>query len=106
MAQSGQDFLSKLADRGEDVVGRISDMPGTQRLLEAAGSLRERVDELQKKVRGLDALERRVAALERKVDQLSRPTSGAASSRAGAAKRTTPKRTTRAKPKPPESPAP
>src|SRR6266498_1107364 len=60
MAQGGQDLLSKLADRGEDVVGRISDIPGAQRLLEAAGSLKERVDDLQKKMRGLEALERRV----------------------------------------------
>src|SRR5919108_204973 len=57
MAQGGQDLLSKLADRGEDVVGRISDMPGAQRLREAAGSLKERVDDLQKKMRGLDAVE-------------------------------------------------
>ena len=101
MAQGGQDLLSKLADRGEDVVGRITDMPGAQRLLEAAGTLKERVDELQKKVRGLDALERRVAALERKVDQLSKASSGGRPrARTAAAKKTPPKRTTRPKPRP------
>ena len=84
MAQNRQDLLSKLAERGEDVVGRITDMPRAQRLLEAAGSLRERVDEL----------ERRVAALERKVDQLA----GGTSTRRTTAKRTTTKRSTRAKP--------
>jgi hypothetical protein len=102
MAQGGQDLLSKLADRGEDVVGRLGDMPGAQRLLEAAGSLKERVEDLQKKVRGLDALERRVAALERKVDKLSTASAGGKSStRATRAKRTTTKGTTAPKPKPP-----
>ncbi len=100
MAQGGQDLLSKLADRGEDVVGRISDIPGAQKLLEAAGSLKERVDDLQKKVRGLDELERRVAALERKVDQLSRSSGGATSARSSGVKKTGTARTTRAKPKP------
>jgi hypothetical protein len=87
MAEGRQDLLSKLADRGEDVVGKITDMPAAQRLLDAGVQLKDRVDELQKRVRGLDALERRVAALEKKVDELSR-------SRRTAPKRTTAKRPT------------
>ena len=71
MAQRPQDLLSRLADRGEEVIGKLGDMPGAQRLLELASVLKERADELQKRIRGLDELERRVAALERKVDQLS-----------------------------------
>jgi hypothetical protein len=85
--QRSQDLFSRLADRGEEVIGKLGDMPGAQRLLESAGVLKDRADELQKRIRGLDALERRVAALERKVDQLSKSSSGA-------------KKTTRAKPKP------
>ena len=86
MAQQGrQDLLSKLADRGEDVVGKLADMPAAQRLVDAGVQLKDRVDELQKRVRGLDALEQRVDALEKKVDQLSRPA------------RATPKRTTAAR---------
>jgi hypothetical protein len=73
MAQR-QDLLSKLAERGEDVVGKITDMPAAQRLLDTGMQLKDRVDELQKRVRGLDALERRVAALEKKVDEMSRST--------------------------------
>lgn len=92
MAQRSQDLFSRLADRGEEVIGKIGDMPGAQRLLESASVLKERADELQKRIRGLDALERRVAALERKVDQLSKSS--------GAKKPGTTKRTTRAKPKP------
>lgn len=70
--QGGQDIFSRLADRGEDVIGRITELPGAQRLAESANQLRERADELQRRLRGLEALERRVDALERKVDQLSK----------------------------------
>ncbi len=70
--QRSQDLFSRLADRGEEVIGKLGDIPGAQRLLESANVLKERADELQKRLRGLDALERRVAALERKVDQLSK----------------------------------
>jgi ubiquinone biosynthesis protein UbiJ len=89
--QRSQDIFSKLADRGEEVIGKLGDMPGAQRLLESANMLKERADELQKRIRGLDALERRVAALERKVDQLSK---------SSGPKRPAAKRTTKPKPKP------
>ena len=89
--QRSQDIFSKLADRGEEVIGKLGDMPGAQRLLDSANTLKERADELQKRIRGLDALELRVAALERKVDQLSKSP--------GAVK-PAPKRTTKPKPKP------
>jgi hypothetical protein len=96
--QRGQDLFSRLADRGEDVIGRITEMPGAQRLLESANVLKERVDDLQRRVRGLDALERRVAALERKVDELSKASSGTRARPARAAKKpTTTKRTTSAR---------
>jgi hypothetical protein len=88
--QRSQDLFSRLADRGEEVIGKLGDMPGAQRLLESANVLKERADELQKRIRGLDALERRVAALERKVDQLSKSSSP---------KTPAPKRTTKPKPK-------
>jgi hypothetical protein len=88
MAQSRQDLFSKLADRGEDVVGKLSEMPAAQRLLDAGLQLKERVDDLQKKVRGLDALERRVAALEKKVDGLSRSARTPAKRKAPAKKKT------------------
>jgi hypothetical protein len=89
--QRTQDVFSRLADRGEEVIGKLSDMPGAQRLLESANALKERADELQKKIRGLDALEGRVAALERKVDALSK---------SSGSKKPAPKRTTKPKPKP------
>jgi BMFP domain-containing protein YqiC len=95
--QRGQDLFSRLADRGEDVIGRITDMPGAQRLLETANQLKERVDEMQKKMRGLDALEQRVAALERKVDQLST---------AGTTRRSAPRKTRTTRPSTGSKPKP
>jgi hypothetical protein len=89
MAERKQDFLGMLADRGEEVVGKLAELPSAQRLLDTANSLRERTDELQKRVRGIDALERRVAAIEKKVDQLSRAQAKP--------KRPAPKRTTKPK---------
>jgi len=83
--QRKPDLIAKLADRGEDVVGRISDFPAAQRVVEAATGLKERADELQRRLRGLDELEKRVAALEKKVDRLAKP---------AGAKRSTAKRTT------------
>ena len=83
MAERRQDLLSKLADRGEDVVGKLAEIPAAQRLVDAGMQLKDRVDELQKRVRGLDALEK-------KVDELSRPTKAAP-------KRATTRRTTQAK---------
>jgi uncharacterized small protein (DUF1192 family) len=84
--QRKPDLIGKLADRGEDVVGRISEIPSAQRLVDAAAGLKARADEIQRRLRGLDELEKRVAALEKKVDRLSKPS--------GAAKRPAAKRTT------------
>ncbi|HKD32846.1 MAG TPA: hypothetical protein VKB73_05170 [Gaiellaceae bacterium] len=99
MAQSRPDLFSKLSERGEDVVGRISDMPAAQRIFDAGMQLKARVDDMQKKMRGLDDLERRVKALEKKVDELSRSAGGSA--RRTTAKRSSAKRTTtQAKKKP------
>ena len=92
MAQSKSDLFSKLSDRGEDVVGKISDMPAAQRIFDAGMQLKARVDDMQKKMRGLEELERRVKALEKKVDELSRASGGAKAA-------ATPKPTTQAKPK-------
>ena len=97
MAQSKPDLFSKLSERGEDVVGRISDMPAAQRIFDAGMQLKARVDEMQKKMRGLDELEKRVKALEKKVDELSRSAGGSA--RRTTAKRTTAKRAATAQPK-------
>ena len=54
-----KDVLSRLADRGEEALSKLADLPGGTKALKALNELRERVDELGKKVRGIDALEAR-----------------------------------------------
>ena len=67
-----KDFVSRLADAGEEALQRIADLPGGQTALTAVNDLRARVDELAKKVRGIDALEARVARLEKEVTALKK----------------------------------
>ena len=86
-----QDLLSRLADRGEQVVGRITELPGAKTLVDRTTALAKNLDDLQKKVRSLDPLEKRVTALERRLDKVEGK--GAARPR----KRTTTKRTSTAK---------
>lgn len=68
-----KDFVSRLADAGEEALQRLSDLPGGQRAVSAFNDLRSRVDELGKKVRGIDALEARITKLEREVTALKKP---------------------------------
>lgn len=67
-----KDFITRLADAGEDAINRLSDLPGANRFVDTANSMRARMEEMQKKVRGIDALERRIATLEKRVDALSK----------------------------------
>ncbi len=92
-----QDLIGLLTDRGEDVVGKIAELPATQRVVEMAKELRERVDDLQKKVRGIDELEKRVAALERRVAKLT--------GQGGGRKATTTRPKAKPKPKPKAKPS-
>ena len=71
MAQRKQaDLLSRLADRGEQMVGRITDLPGAKQLTDRIGVLGKGLDDVQKKLRSLDPLERRVTQLERRLEKL------------------------------------
>jgi hypothetical protein len=88
-AAKDKDFVSRLADAGEEALQRLSDLPGGQRAVTAFNDLRTRVDELSKKVRGIDALETRVQVLEKEVAALKKAKAPAA------------RRTTTRKPKPP-----
>ena len=67
-----KDFVTRLADAGEEALQRIADLPGGQKALTAVNDLRTRVDELAKKVRGIDELEARVAKLEKEVAALKK----------------------------------
>lgn len=72
-----KDFVTRLADRGEEALQRIADLPGGQKAVAAVNDLRNRVDDLAKKVRGIEALEARVAKLEKEVVALKKPKSPA-----------------------------
>ena len=67
-----QDVIGRLAGRGEDVLQRLTELPGGNKAVRAFNDLRTRVDELSKKVRGVDALEQRVAKLEKELAALKR----------------------------------
>jgi hypothetical protein len=92
MAQTNKDFLTRLADRGEQVVGRITDLPGAKTLMDKTAALAKNVDAMQKELRRLGPLQKRVAAIERRLDKLE----GKSTTRRTTTRRTTttPKRTT------------
>ena len=60
-------MIARLADRGEQTLARLAELPGGAKALSAMNDLRTRVDELGKKVRGIDELEQRVAKLEKEL---------------------------------------
>ena len=61
-----KDLIARLADRGEEAIARLGDVPGGARFVDTAHALRDR----------LDALQKRLAALEGK--KTARPTTTAA----------------------------
>ena len=67
-----KDFVSRLADAGEEALQKLAELPGGHKALTAYNDLRTRVDELGKKVRGIDALEARVAKLEKELATLKK----------------------------------
>ena len=71
-AAAEKDFVTRLADAGEEALQRLSELPGGQKAVTAFNDLRNRVDELSKKVRGIDALEARVAKLEKELAALKK----------------------------------
>ena len=96
-----KDVLSRLADRGEEALSKLAELPGGTKALKALNELRDRVDDLGKKVRGIDTLETRIGKLERELAALKRQAKPAAT-RAASRARAAAGRTTTAK-KPPES---
>src|SRR4051794_33869284 len=67
---SQRDLLTRLADRGEEMLNKFAETPGASRVLELMNSMRERLDDTQKRLVGLEALERRLDALERRLDRV------------------------------------
>jgi hypothetical protein len=95
MAQRGQkDLLHKLADKGEEAISKLTDVPAADKVMSAASGMGKRLDDMQKRIRGLESIEKRVAALERRVDKLAE-TTGSTKRRATPAKRPSTAGTTR-----------
>ena len=69
-SEANKDILTRLADRGEQVVGRITDLPGAKAIMDSTTSLGKRLDEVQKRLRSIDPLEKRVTAVEKRLDKL------------------------------------
>ena len=65
-------MIARLADRGEQTIAKLAELPGGTKALKAMNDLRARVDDLGKKVRGIDELELRIAKLEKEVASLKR----------------------------------
>jgi hypothetical protein len=94
MAQTNKDFLTRLADRGEQVVGRITDLPGAKTLVDKTAALAKNVDAMQKELRRLGPLQKRVAAIERRLDKLEGKSTTRTRTTTRRRTTTTPKRTT------------
>jgi TolA-binding protein len=88
MAETNKDLMARLADRGEQVVGRITDLPGAKTLVDSLGSMTKQLNETQRRLRALDPLEKRVTALEKRLEKLE--------GKGTTAKRTTARKTTTA----------
>jgi hypothetical protein len=101
MAEAQKDIFSRLADRGEEVVGRITELPGAKALMDKTAAMAKSVDTMQKQIRSLDPLQKRVAALERRLDKLegkgstTKKRTTTRRTTTAAKKTTTPKRTSR-----------
>ncbi|HET7137154.1 MAG TPA: hypothetical protein VFI04_02270 [Gaiellaceae bacterium] len=65
--------LDRLANLGEEVLGKAAQNPNLSRVVQAATQLRDRVDDLTKRVRGLEAMEKRIDTLEQRVAKLEKP---------------------------------
>ncbi len=80
--------IDRLANLGEEVLGKASQNPNLARVVQGAMQLKERVDDLAKRVRGLEAMEKRLETLEKRVARLESAKKRATSS----AKTTSPKK--------------
>jgi len=68
-----KDVITRLADKGEEALQKLGDLPGGKSLLKAVGDIRTRLDETSAKLRKLDPLERRVSSIEKRLNALEGP---------------------------------
>ena len=100
MAKQKQDLFTRLADQGEQMLGRITELPGAKQLTDRVAALTKGLDDVQKRLRSLDPLERRVTQIEKRLDKLEgkgTARKAPARSRSSAAKSSSAKKSTAAK---------
>lgn len=62
--------LDRLANLGEEVLGKASQSQTASRVLQGAMQMKDRVDDLTKRVRGLEGMEKRIVQLEKRLEKL------------------------------------
>jgi polyhydroxyalkanoate synthesis regulator phasin len=65
--------LDRLANLGEELIGKASQNPAAAKAIQGAMQMKERVDDLSKRVRGLEAMEKRIDKLEQRLAKLEKP---------------------------------
>ena len=65
--------LDRLANLGEELLGKASQSPTAAKAIQGAMQLKDRVDDLSKRVRGLEAMEKRIDQLEKRLAKLEKP---------------------------------
>ena len=77
------DVISQLADKGEDALRRVVDLP-RRIVVGTMNGVRERLHDVATKLRAIDPLDGRVGAIEKRLDSLEQPktTARTASTRA------------------------
>ena len=73
MADRNKDLLSRFADLSEEVVQRLAEAPGADRVLQALKGLGDKVDELQRRTKGFEEIERRLSVVEKRLDAMAKP---------------------------------
>ena len=91
------DVIGRLAEKGEQAMQRLAELPGGTKALQKLNDLRARVDDLSKRVRGLEAMEKRLAAVESRVAKLEGSNRRASSSKAKSATKKPPEKPTEEK---------
>jgi hypothetical protein len=90
-----KDVIGRLADKGEEALQKLSDLPGGKSLVKAMGDIRTRLDDTTTKLRKLDPLERRVSSIERRLKALEGPKTTASKAKAKPRRTTSSKTTAR-----------
>jgi len=91
-----KDVIGRLADKGEEALQKLGDLPGGKSLLKAVGDIRTRLDDTTTKLRKLDPLEKRVSSIEKRLAALEpKPKPKSTTTRKPAARKTTTRKSTR-----------